>query len=379
MDERIKMIGDYRRGVYSITELAEIYGVSRKTLYKWIGRYDQEGIEGLKERSRAPLSHPNAISEAMTKRMLQAKKKYGWGPKKIRRILQKQVPETPWPSLSTVEKIFRHHGLVQRRQKRHQTPPQNKPLLALDEPNKVWSADFKGDFLLGNGVRCYPLTISDNYSRYLLGCRGLTSTCYEDTQHWFERTFREYGLPVAIRHDNGAPFAGLGVTGLGRLSVWWLKLGILSERIERGKPHQNGRHERMHRTLKEAVVTPPSYSMRTQQQAFNKFRRQYNEVRPHEALGQEPPVSVYGPSTRAYPSRLTAPQYDEGSIVRRVRKNGYIRFKGKDWYLSESLYKESVSLVEMQADIHEIRFSVFPIALLDMRKGIIQQTARKDE
>ena len=372
MDERLKMVSDWIGGRYTVTELSVIYDVSRKTVYKWTRRYDEYGIDGLGELGRAPHTHPNRADKEVVERLIKAKLEHmSWGPKKLLEILRNREPEVSWPSLSTIEKWLKRNGLVKKRRYRRRVPPYSEPFLDCDMPNKVWSADYKGQFRTGDGRWCYPLTISDNMSRYLLTCRGLLSPCYIETQQWFEWTFREYGIPWAIRNDNGTPFAGRGITGLSRLSIWWIKLGIRPERIESGKPQQNGRHERMHRTLKEETAKPPAASMDAQQVRFEEFMREYNEVRPHEALGQKPPGSFYEPSLRRYPEKIREPGYDEGIHVRRVKRGGEIMFKSSNYYLTELLAGERVGIQEVDDGCYEIRFGFHPIGIIDLHLGKI--------
>jgi len=378
MDERVRLIADWRSGNYSITELSVIYGVSRKAIYKWTTRYNEHGIDGLKEQSRAPLSHPNQTKAEVVQGLIKEKLDHGnWGPKKLLRHLQRSRPEVQWPSVCTVEKWFRMYGLVKERKRRKRVPPYSEPFLECDVPNKVWSADFKGQFRMGDSTWCYPLTLSDNMSRYLLMCRGVGSPCYGDTQKWFEWAFRKYGLPAAIRTDNGIPFAGRGITGLSRLSVWWIRLGIRPERIECGKPQQNGRHERMHRTLKEETATPAMSDMNQQQMRFEEFRREYNNERPHEALGMKTPSSVYEASSMRYPEKVLEPQYDEGVDVRRVRDGGEISFRGNYYFLSEVLSGERVGLTELYDGRHEVRFSFHPIGIIDLKEMKVRPTQKK--
>ena len=378
MDERVRLIADWRSGNYSITELSVIYGVSRKAIYKWTTRYDEHGIDGLKEQSRAPLSHPNQTKAEVVQGLIKEKLDHGnWGPKKLLRHLQRSRPEVQWPSVCTVEKWLRMYGLVKERKRRKRVPPYSEPFLECDVPNKVWSADFKGQFRMGDSTWCYPLTLSDNMSRYLLMCRGVGSPCYGDTQKWFEWAFRKYGLPAAIRTDNGIPFAGRGITGLSRLSVWWIRLGIRPERIECGKPQQNGRHERMHRTLKEETATPAMSDMNQQQMRFEEFRREYNNERPHEALGMKTPSSVYEASSMRYPEKVLEPQYDEGVDVRRVRDGGEISFRGNYYFLSEVLSGERVGLTELYDGRHEVRFSFHPIGIIDLKEMKVRPTQKK--
>jgi transposase InsO family protein len=369
MKERLKLIADHLAG-YSITELSEIYGVSRKTVYKWTERYDRLGQDGLKEICRAPVNHPNQTDEEIIGRLVESKLLHmTWGPKKLLDFLTVRHPQIKWPSVCTAEKWLKRRGLVKERRLRKRTPAYSEPFLACDAPNKVWSADYKGQFKTGDGRWCYPLTITDNMSRYLLTCKGLSSPCHADTRPWFEWAFREFGLPEAIRTDNGTPFAGRGVSGLSRLSIWWIKLGIRPERIESGKPQQNGRHERMHRTLKQDTAKPPKPDMDRQQIRFDEFRHEYNYERPHEALNQKTPARFYKPSPRRFPEQIREPEYDHGVEVRTVHHQGEIRFKTNHYFLSELLAGEQVGFVEAGDGKYEIRFGFHPIGILDLRLG----------
>ena len=284
-----------------------IYGVSRRTIYKWIERYNRLGPDGLKEFSRAPMNHPNQIDEEIIDRLVKAKlNAYELGSREAVRLLKRYASPRSNGPLSVRQKNGSKDGALSRSGGCARVPRNIVSLFwPATLPNKVWSADYKGQFKTGDGRWCYPLTITDNMSRYLLACKGLYSPCHVDTQPWFEWVFREFGLPEAIRTDNGTPFAGRGVTGLSRLSVWWIKLGIRPERIESGKPQQNGRHERMHRTLKQDTAKPPKADMDRQQCRFDEFRHEYNYDRPHEALDKKTPVSVYEPSPRRFPRKAS--------------------------------------------------------------------------
>lgn len=360
------MISDYLSGNVSIAEVARRRGVSRRTAHKWIARYEAESVTGLQDRSRAPHSHPNAVSSGMEGLILEWKAKYPlWGAPKIHSKLQGQAG---CPAESTVSNILQRHGLTRKKRRRARAQPTAGPLAAPVRVNALWCVDFKGWFLLGNGQRCDPLTISDAYSRYLLCCQGLSGfTGRRTVQPLFERVFREYGLPAAIRSDNGAPFASVGLGGLSRLSVWWLRLGIGLERIEPGHPEQNGRHERMHRTLKEAVLQPPRRNLAGQQQAFDAFVKEYNQERPHEALNQHVPGSVYEPSRRDYPSRLAEPEYPWGWEKRGVRSNGEIKWQGKLVYLSQALVGQWVGLKPESDEIWRVYFMGEELGRLDGR------------
>lgn len=351
MDQKVQMIGDWLSGEHSIAELGELYRVSRKTVYKWVERYEAMGLPGVEELSRAPISHSNALSEEIVEMIVGAKLAHlKWGPKKVLAWLKArgatelgQVVQR-WPVVSTVGDVLKREGLVKTRRRKHSVPAYPGPLAGCKRPNAVWSADFKGQFRTGDGKLCYPLTITDNCSRYLLVCRGLSHPSLEEAKPWFEWAFRKYGLPDAIRTDNGAPFASVGFGALSRLSIWFIKLGIRPERIKPGHPQENGRHERMHETLKGETAKPAQGNMKLQQRAFDKFVGEYNMERPHEALGFQTPGSVYEPSARRYPLRIPRVEYDALDAVRSVRHNGEIKWQGKLVYLSEALAGEQVAL-----------------------------------
>lgn len=372
MDQKIQMIGDWLSREYNITELSEMYGVSRKTIYKWINRYETVDEDGLKELSRAAWNHPNETPSELVANILAVKYRHmKWGPKKVVSWLRNQHPDKKWPAYSTTNQILKKNGLVKSHKVRRRTPPYTEPFLGCDRPNAVWSADFKGQFRMGDGRLCYPLTITDNNSRYLLGCRGLGRPTHEQTRPWFELVFCENGLPEAIRTDNGAPFASVALGGLSRLSVWFIKLGIRPERIETARPEQNGRHERLHRTLKESAIRPPRSNQAEQQRAFDRFVYEYNYQRPHEALGQKTPASVYKPSVKPYPAKTPSVEYDSDVIVRQVHNKGEIKWKGSLIYVSEALAGEPVALKQLDNNLWEIRFSFHHLGILDERTGKI--------
>jgi transposase InsO family protein len=240
MDQRIKFIADYLSGQFSKSDLCRAYAISRPTAYKWIERYRENQAQGLQQRSRAPHHHPNQTDEEVREMIVATKLYYqSWGPKKVVDYLREQGPELKWPADSTAGEILKRAGLVKRRIKRRHISPYTEPFGSCQAPNQIWSADFKGDFALGNHRRCYPLTLSDNFSRYLLMCRALERTNHRAVRPWLEWAFREYGLPLAIRTDNGAPFASLALGGISELSKWWIQLGIHPQRIKPGKPSQN--------------------------------------------------------------------------------------------------------------------------------------------
>lgn len=366
MDQKIQMISNWLSGEYSITELSRIHEVSRKTLYKWIERYEADQESGLRERGRRPLTMPRATPPELVAEILASKSQHEhWGSRKLLAWLRSHQPEKSWPAASTTSDILKRHGMVHARHKRHHTSPYSAPFLKSNQPNEVWCADFKGQFRLGEGHLCYPLTLTDSYSRYLLGCWGLAHPAYLPTRSYFERAFREYGLPSAIRTDNGVPFASVGLGGLSSLSMWFIKLGIHPERIEKGHPEQNGRHERMHRTLKAEAVSPPRKSMNEQQRAFDRFRAGYNNDRPHEALGQKPPASIYLRSRREYPGKLPEIEYPQSFSVRQVKANGCFKWQDRELYLSGALAGERIGLKAIDNGTWRIYFSFQPIGIME--------------
>ena len=369
MDEKIQMIGDYLKKEHTVTELGEHYGVSRKTIYKWTGRYQAGGIEALQERTHAPFRHPNATDIETVSDIISAKRRYStWGPKKVVLWLKRQQPEKDYPAVSTAQNILKKHGLVKPRKTRRHTPPYSQPFHECTRPNDSWSIDYKGQFRTGDGRLCYPLTITDNYSRYLLTCQGLRHPSHEATRPLLERAFREYGLPLAIRSDNGTPFASTGLGGLSRLAVWLIRLQVMPERIALSHPEQNGRHERMHRSLKAAVCRPPRKSLAQQQKAFDDFTSEYNRERPHEALGMQTPASFYRPSERCYPSKLPNIEYDSWLAVRKVLPSGGIKWRNTYFYLSQTLAGEPVGLKQISDTAWEVYFSFLLLGILDENK-----------
>jgi len=353
----------------SKTELSRTFSISRPTVDKWLTRYRQFGLNGLQDRSRRPHHSPTAISDDIKYKLVALKCRYSqFGPKKIVDRFKVLHPHLPCPADSTVGEILLAAGLVKPRKRVHKTPYYPEHLTRSEESGEVWNADFKGDVKLKDKKRCYPLTISDDYSRYLLCCHALSSTCYSGVQPQFERLFEAHGLPDAIKTDNGIPFASTAVGGLSRLSKWFIQLGIRPERIDKGKPTQNGRHERMHKTLKDYAMTPPEPSMYKQQIAFERFRQEYNYERSHESLNRKTPGQVYQPSTRDYSKRIIPIEYDSSMAVRQVRHNGEIRFKGRFLYVSGVLAKEPVGLIEIDTGYWEIYYSFQKIAIINEKR-----------
>jgi len=366
MEERMKLVVDWERGEYTKAELCQIYGVSRPTADKWLDRYARSGVEGLRDQSRAPRHHPNQTPPGIEEAIVGFRQQHlRRGPKKIRAILQRRHPKISWPAASTIGDILERHRLVEPRKLRRRAQPYTEPFVACDRPNSVWCIDFKGWFRTGDGCRCDPLTISDAYSRYLLQVRLVERCDSAHVRKWMEVTFRRYGLPWAIRSDNGPPFASTGLCALSRLSVWWIKLGIRPERIAPGKPQQNGRHERMHLTLKQEAATPPKSTGRAQQRAFQRFLWEYNHERPHEALGQRCPASVYRPSARRYPRRLAKVEYPSTMQVRQVRARGQFSWRDQDVFLSEALRGERIGLAPIDGRYWRVYFGWMELCVLD--------------
>ena len=325
VEQRKAFIREWEREQSSVAELCRRFGVSRKTAYKWIGRY-LEGCE-LEDRSRRPHGCAHGVPDWLEDAIVLARKQRPrWGPRKLRDALKRANPDVALPSVSTFAAIFKRNGLVVRRRRRRRTPPSSAPLAHAKAPNHVWCMDFKGDFALARGSRCYPLTVTDAFSRYVIACVALRSTETAATRRALEHVFEEFGLPERIRSDNGSPFASRALLGLSELSVWWMKLGIVHERIEPGKPQQNGRHERMHGTLKQYIADHPCSSFAQQQRVFDRFRAEFNEQRPHEALAGAVPADFYERSPRALPVPPWGPpyQYPEAIFTARVSKDGRI-------------------------------------------------------
>jgi transposase InsO family protein len=354
-----------------MAELCRAYDISRKTGYKWVERYQVGGLPGLADRSRAPLRRPGQVDPMLVERILAERAAHPtWGPRKLVARLGLTAPGLVLPAPSTVGELLRRAGLtVPRRRRARATASGGGPLGSCIAANAVWCADFKGQFRTQDGSLCYPLTISDAASRYFLRCQILPGVEGARVRPLFEATFREYGLPAAIRTDNGPPFGSVGLAGLTDLAVWWIELGIRPDRGRPGHPQDNGRHERLHRTLKAETAAPPAATVRAQQAAFDAFRRTYNQERPHEALGQRPPASAYTPSPRPYPARLDPPAYPTADLVKRVRPNGTLRWRGAEVYLAAPLAGRPVGLTDQGDGQWEVAFGALILGILDERVG----------
>ena len=366
MEEKLRFVFEYERDEDSMTQLCARFGIARETGYVWLRRYRRNGVDGLAELNRAPRLHPNQTAAAIEAAVLELRQAHmTWGPRKLKRILERDQPGRAWPASSTIGELVKRAGLVVGRKKRRRTEPYSQPLAHAVESNRVWCADFKGWFKSGDGTRIDPLTISDAWSRYLLRSQAVEKTDTERVGAIFQAAFREHGLPEAIRTDNGAPFASSAVGGLSRLAVSWIKLGIVPERIQAGHPEQNGRHERMHRTLKQDLS--PAQDRRSQQRELDRFRREYNHVRPHEALAMQTPASVYTPSPRSYPARIPEVEYPDTMLVRTIKSHGHFRWKMHDVFLSEVLWGEPIGLLPVDDRTFTVYFAHLPLARFDSK------------
>ena len=375
VEQRERFIADHRAGHLTMTELCRRYGISRKTGYKWLRRHAEEGRPGLQDRSHAPHHCPHRLEPAIAELILRARRRHpDWGPRKLLTWLASRHPRiSSWPAISTAGDLLAREGLVKKRRRRRPRQHPGAVPPTTEAPNDLWTADFKGQFPTRNGVWCFPLTISDQHTRYLLSCRALPDTKTQGARPVFERTFREFGLPRAIRTDNGVPFTSRGLQGLGRLNVWWLRLGILHQRIRPASPQENGAHERMHRTLKAATCRPPAANPTAQQRAFYRFRRLYNEERPHEALDGETPGSRYCGSPRPYPDPLPPLEYPGHFVVKHVTRAGTIRLRHKLIFLALALSDLYVGLEEIGDGIWAIHFNQVLLATVDERDMIVRE------
>ena len=374
MDERIQFVADHLHGAFTFAELCRRYSISRPTGYELIRRYQAEGPSGLSPRSRRPHTHPQATAPELARAIVAMRRKHSdWGPVTIIERLRLSAPDRAWPAPSTAGAILKAHGLIAPRRRRPPSAVSTRPTTAMEVPNAVWTIDFKGEFRTGDHAWCYPLTVMDGCSRDLLDCRALAAPRTEPTRMVLEAVFREFGLPTRIRSDNGVPFAGpTTVARLSRLAVWWIRLGIIPERIQPGCPAQNGRHERMHRTLKRRTARPPAGNRAAQQRRFGAFRREYNDERPHHALNALTPAMVYVPSDRALPTCLPPMIYPGHYDVRVVMSNGCMKWRNRMVSISDVLVGEPVGLEEIDDGAWAVYFGPLRLGTLDERRGPIQ-------
>jgi len=371
MEQRLSFVVDYESGQWSMSELCERYGITRPTGYKWVDRFEAKGVDGLIERSRAPTGCPHETPARVVRLLLEARQAYGWGAKKLLQVLTKRHPRLAWPARSTVNAILDRHGKLRKNRRRRKWKHPGAAALATERPNQVWPADFKGQFKTRDGRYCYPLTVSDHFSRKLLLCKGLLSVKTEGAKPTFRRLFQEVGLPEAIRTDNGVPFASTGIHGLCELNVWWMQLGIVHQRILPASPQENGQHERMHRELKRETTRPPASNLRGQQRKFDHFRRRYNEERPHDGIDGHVPDERWEFSPRPHPDRIAGPEYPSHLEVRRVSAAGTFRLKAKQPFLSNALADQYIGLEEVGDGVWNLVYYCTLLGKIDERTGQI--------
>ena len=374
MEERMKFVWACRQGDEPLSALCRRFEISRPTAYKWMGRYEALGLDGLADRSRAPRHHPNALDEKTREMILDLRQAHPtWGPRKLRVVLERQYPRKSWPAASTIGEFLGRQGLSVPRKRRRRVERDPHPLTEGLLPNDLWGIDFKGWFRTGDGRRCDPLTLSDAASRFLLRLQVLPHTGHDAVRRLLEAAFREFGLPGAIRSDNGPPFASRAMAGLSPLSIWWIKLGIAHQRIDPGCPQQNGSHERMHLTLKQETADPPACNGRRQQERFDAFRDEFNDQRPHEALLMQTPGSRYGRSQREYPAHLAEVEYGGaqargGWLIRRVQKHGEFYWKNQSVFMSEVLRGEPIGLEPVDDRYWQAYFGPVKLGVFDSRR-----------
>lgn len=367
-NERVRFVIEAEVSDLSHAELCRRYNISRPTGYKWIRRYTEEGLDGLRERSHRPHSCPHSTPPATVARILQLRKRYGWGARTLRGKLSRDPAIDPVPSTDTIGRILQRNGCIEERKPRRRRSHPGPPVPILPEPNGTWTADFKGEFRTRDGKLCYPLTVQDGHSRFLLACQGMPRLDLQATLRCFRQLFQKFGLPQRIRTDNGHPFASTAIAGLSQLSVWWVRLGILPERIEPGKPYQNGRHERMHWTLKKRTALPPHGPRPTlseQQKTFNHFRRVYNFERPHESLDMQLPSELYEPSDRPLPKTPPPIEYPGHFEVRRVSGDRTLRWNNRKVFVSTLLTGRSVGLEPVGDGVFSVFFGPLHLGWLD--------------
>lgn len=369
MDDKIQFVSLSLENLTTMTDLCSLFNISRKTGYKWLSRYMEEGPEGLQNRSKAPKSIPHKTSKEISEFIISCRKKHpSWGARKITQKAWQIAPHLELPSETTVNNIIKREGLTRKKRKRRKPSHPGRPSATAQSPNDIWTTDFKGEFKTMDGFYCYPLTLLDEYSRFLLDCQGLYSTGYSGAFKVFKRAFKEYGLPNAMKSDNGSPFASIGIARLSKLSVWWIRLGIDPIFIQPARPYQNGVHERMHKTLKDESTIPPAGNLKAQQRKFNSWRQEYNFSRPHESLQGKYPCQVYRPSLKKLPSRIPDIDYPNHFEVRLVSENRCFKWKQEHVFVSASLVKQHIGLEEVMDGIWAIYFSWKRIGFLDEKK-----------
>ena len=380
MNLRMRFITDWQRDCWTMTELCADYQISRKTGYKWVTRFETAGRPGLENLSRRPAHSPWVTDPALVEALVALRTRHPrWGARKLLAVAARHDRRATWPSRSTVAALLKARGLVAPGRRRNRHAHVASALAPLTAANQTWTTDFKGHFRTGDGTYCYPLTLRDGFSRFVLRCEALAGPTYEATRPQFERAFTDYGLPDRIRSDNGGPFASTGLHRLSRLSVWWIRLGIRLERIALGHPEQNGSHEQFHSVLKAATARPPAATARAQQQRFTRFCAEYNDDRPHDALGDRTPASCYQPSPRSLPTRVPAPAYPAHWEIRRVSTIGQVSWDAQALFLSGALAGEDVAFEEVDDGLWTVYFATLPLGRYDARHRRIQPVASLSE
>jgi putative transposase len=372
MDERMKFIARLLEGD-TMTELCKEFSISRKTGYKIWDRYQTCGIQGLTDRARRPIRYANQLPMQIEQTILNIRRdKPTWGARKIRERISRKYPDIHMPAASTIHAVLDRHGLVQSRKRVRRHKPEGTTLSNGKNPNELWCADYKGEFMMGNKQYCYPLTITDFSSRYLLACEGQDSTKEKYAFSVFEKTFQEFGLPKAIRTDNGLPFSSpMAIFNLSRLSVWWLRLGIAIERIKPGHPEQNGRHERMHLTLKKETTKPAAQNILQQQVKFDAFIDEFNTERPHEALDMKYPAEVYKPSDRVYKGLppVEYPLHDKTIVITSC---GRICMGKTKVHFSQVFAGQQVGVKEIEDNIWLLSFMDYDLGYFDLESKKVE-------
>lgn len=380
MDLRMQFVLEWQAGCWTMSELCADYQISRKTGYKWVARHEVSGPRGLHDQSRRPHHSPRATAPELVKVLLALRQRHPrWGAKKLLALAARHDPTATWPSRTTVCDLLKAQGYVTPRHRRPRPAPAASRLAPVTRPNATWTTDFKGEFLTGDGAYCYPLTLRDGFSRFVLRCDALRGRTYDATRHRFERAFAQYGLPDRIRSDNGGPFAGTGLGRLSRLSVWWIRLGIVPERIALGHPEQNGSHEQFHSVLKADTTRPPAAHAAAQQRRFARFAREYNYERPHEALDNDVPAARYTVSARPLPARLPPLEYPGHVEVRHVSCIGQVSWQGANVFLSLALVGQDVAFEEVDDGLWTIRLATVTIGRYDARQRRIHPIAALSE
>jgi transposase InsO family protein len=369
MDERMNFVMRVQAGE-RVSDLCREAGISRKTGYKFLDRYKRFGPQGLHDETRKPITSPTRYSKELSELVLKLKReKPTWGSDKLLAQLRRRHGQMKLPSRSTIYALLDRHGLVNKNKRKRTHKGQGTLISETNKPNELWCADYKGEFRLGNGRYCYPLTISDHYSRFIIGCQGLENNKTAGAKIGFVEAFEEYGLPDAILSDNGSPFGSVGLFGFSQLSVWWIRLGIKIQRIKPGHPEQNGRHERMHLTLKQNTARPSGANFLQQQEKFDNFKKEFNNERPHDALAMKYPAEIFKSSKKKYPKELLTPEYPLHDLSKNVTATGVVVFNQTNrFHLSQAFCGQRIGLREEEAGLWRVTFVNYDLGYYDEAK-----------